>query len=94
MNDSSDSYGTYDTPDIHDIGTHEVGALSSTARHPVNITQLIFGIGFVAVVAIWGLAIGDAIDPGDARWLLPFPWLLAGAGGLLAWMISQRSSRE
>ena len=91
MNDSYDPDGTYDT---HDISTREVGALSSTARHPVNITQLIFGIGFVAVVAIWGLAVSDAIDPGDARWLLPFPWLLAGAGGLLAWMISQRSSRE
>lgn len=81
MNDSYDPYGTYDT---QDGGSHEVGVLSNTARHPVNITQLIFGIGFVAVVAIWGLAVSDAIAPRDARWLLPLPWLLAGGGGLLA----------
>ncbi|WP_205471435.1 hypothetical protein [Nocardioides sp. SYSU D00038] len=50
--------------------------------HPVNVGALVMGLAFVALVGVWALVEGDVVDDGDVRWLLPVPWVLAGAVGL------------
>ena len=42
------------------------------------------GIAFLGLVGVWALVAGDAVDGDDIRWLLPIPWVLAGAAGLVA----------
>ncbi len=53
-------------------------------RHPVHVAHLVMGIAFAGLLVVWALLWGEAVDPEDARWLLPLPWLLAGVGGLAA----------
>lgn len=55
-----------------------------SGRHPVNVGHLVMGIAFLAMVGVWALVQGDVVGDGDVRWLLPVPWVLAGAGGLVA----------
>jgi hypothetical protein len=62
-----------------------------SARHPVNIGQLVMGVAFLGLVAVWALIQGDVVDGDDVRWLLPVPWVLAGLAGLLA---TTRSGRD
>ena len=65
------------------------------ARHPVNIGHLVMGLAFAGLLGVWALIVGDAVDGDDIRWLLPLPWVFAGAIGLLAVTLAsrQRSSR-
>ena len=42
------------------------------------------GVALLGLVAIWALIIGDVVEGDDVRWLLPAPWVLAGAAGLIA----------
>jgi hypothetical protein len=76
----SDVYG-YDTPPM-------VGPLDApekpSGRHPVNITQLVMGVAFAGLVLVWALVQGDAVETSELRWLLPIPWIAAGAAGLAA----------
>ncbi len=53
-------------------------------RHPVNVGQLVMGLAFLGLAAIWAVLAADAVDGEALRWLLPVPWLVAGAAGLLA----------
>ncbi|MBM7509233.1 hypothetical protein ABKW28_20270 [Nocardioides sp. 31GB23] len=53
-------------------------------RHPVNVGQLVMGLAFLGLAAIWAVLAADALDGDALRWLLPVPWLVAGAAGLLA----------
>jgi hypothetical protein len=62
-----------------------------SARHPVNIGQLVMGVAFLGLVAVWALIQGDVVGGDDVRWLLPVPWVLAGLAGLLA---TTRSGRD
>ncbi len=55
-----------------------------SGRHPVNITQLVMGVAFAGIVLVWALVQGDVVATGELRWLLPVPWLAAGAAGLAA----------
>ncbi len=57
---------------------------SPSGLHPVNITQLVMGVAFAGIVLVWALVKGDVVDPGELRWLVPLPWLAAGAAGLAA----------
>jgi uncharacterized membrane protein YhaH (DUF805 family) len=52
-------------------------------RHPVNIGHLVMGIAFVGLAVVWSLIAGDVVEGRDVRWLLPIPWVLAGAAGLV-----------
>jgi hypothetical protein len=61
-----------------------------SARHPVNIGQLVMGIAFLGLVAVWALIQSEVVDGDDVRWLLPVPWVLAGLAGLLATTIAGR----
>lgn len=63
----------------------------SSARHPVNIGQLVMGVAFLGLVAIWALIEGGVVGSDDVRWLLPVPWVFAGLAGLLA---ATRSGRD
>lgn len=50
--------------------------------HPVNNGHLVMGIAFAGLVAIWALVTGDVVADDNVRWLLPVPWVVAGAVGL------------
>lgn len=60
--------------------------------HPVNIGHLVMGVAFLGLFAVWALYIGDVVDLSNLRWLLPVPWVVAGALGLLA--LALRSGRR
>ena len=62
----------------------------ASGRHPVNVGHLVMGLAFVGLVAVWALVRSDLVDGHDVRWLLPVPWVVAGAAGLLATTVSGR----
>ncbi|WP_121258859.1 hypothetical protein [Nocardioides ferulae] len=53
-------------------------------RHPVDVGYLVMGLAFLGLVAIWAVVQSDTVEGDDVRWLLPLPWVLAGAAGLVA----------
>ena len=56
--------------------------------HPVSIGHLVMGLAFLGFVGAWALVQTDVVTGDDIRWLLPIPWLVAGAVGLGAVAIS------
>ncbi len=52
--------------------------------HPVNIGHLVMGIALLGIAVLWALVSADVVTGADVRWLLPVPWVLAGAVGLVA----------
>jgi hypothetical protein len=60
------------------------------SRHPVNIGHLVMGLAFAGLLGIWALIVGDVVDDDEIRWLLPLPWVFAGAVGLLAVTLATR----
>ena len=65
-------------------------AVPNGARHPVNIGHLVMGLAFAGLLGVWALIVGDVADGDDIRWLLPLPWVFAGAIGLLAVTLATR----
>lgn len=65
-----------------------------SGRHPVNIGQLVMGIAFAGLVAIWAVVTGDVVEDEDIRWLMPAPWVLAGAVGLVAATVTSRRRNQ
>ncbi|MEI5672049.1 MULTISPECIES: hypothetical protein [unclassified Nocardioides] len=61
-----------------------------SGRHPVNVGHLVMGLAFLGLVAVWAVVQSDVIDDDAIRWLLPVPWVLAGAAGLVASVLSGR----
>lgn len=60
--------------------------------HRVNVGHLVMGTAFLGLTVVWLLVVGlDAVDLDDAHWLLPLPWLIAGAVGLGALALRGRS---
>jgi hypothetical protein len=55
-----------------------------SGRHQLNIGHLVMGLAFLGIVGIWGLVQTDTVTGDDIRWLLPIPWVVAGAVGLAA----------
>jgi hypothetical protein len=67
------------------MSTHTTpGSTHDTGRHPVNVAHLVMGLAFLCFAAGWALVQGDVVTGKDVRWLLPIPWLVAGAAGLAA----------
>ncbi|MDN5745641.1 MAG: hypothetical protein L0H31_11030 [Nocardioidaceae bacterium] len=64
--------------------------VNTSGRHPVNVGHLVMGVAFLGLVIVWGLITSDAVDLDRARWILPLPWLTAGAVGLLATLARNR----
>jgi hypothetical protein len=52
--------------------------------HPVNVLHLVLGVAFVGMVVTWALVESGAVESSGLRWLLPIPWVAAGAAGLIA----------
>ncbi|GAA1925796.1 hypothetical protein [Nocardioides hwasunensis] len=73
-------HATYDEPMTGPLDAPE----KPSGFHPVNIGQLVMGVAFVGIVLVWALIRSDVVATGDLRWLLPIPWLAAGAAGLAA----------
>ncbi|NYG60189.1 hypothetical protein BJ980_003112 [Nocardioides daedukensis] len=53
-----------------------------SGRHPVNTGHLVMGLAFAGLVAIWAVISSDLVENHDIRWLMPVPWVVAGAVGL------------
>lgn len=58
--------------------------------HPVDVGHLVMGVAFLGLTAVWGVLAADLLRLEDARWLLPLPWLAAGAAGLIATVLRRR----
>jgi hypothetical protein len=56
--------------------------------HPVSISHLVMSLAFLCLVGAWALVQTDVVTGDDVRWLLPIPWLVAGAAGLIAAAVS------
>lgn len=68
---------------------------SDSPWHPVHIPHLVMGLAFLGLVGVWALVVPlSAVELPHARWLLPLPWLVAGAAGLVATVLSSRGSRR
>lgn len=52
--------------------------------HPVNVLHLVFGVAFLGMVVNWALIESGVVETSGLRWLLPIPWVAAGAAGLIA----------
>ena len=80
----SDVYGTdtsiYDEPMVGPLDAPD----RDSGLHPVNITQLVLGVAFAGMVLVWALVQGDVVETSELRWLMPIPWIAAGAAGLAA----------
>jgi hypothetical protein len=86
----TDVYGTepgaYGEPMVGPLDAPE----QDTGFHQVNIGQLVMGVAFAGMVLVWALVQGDVVETGELRWLLPIPWLAAGAAGLAATVLPGR----
>ncbi|GAA5115621.1 hypothetical protein GCM10023339_23050 [Alloalcanivorax gelatiniphagus] len=95
------AYETYDTtydasPAYDEPMTGPLDAPDKpSGLHPVNVGQLVMGVAFAGMVLVWALVQGDVVETSELRWLMPIPWLAAGAAGLAAsvWP-SRRTSRQ
>lgn len=89
-NSSYDATATSHDTDVYGYGYDEpmTGPLDAPDKrsgwHPVNITQLVMGVAFAGLLLIWALVEGGVVDTSEYRWLLPIPWIAAGAAGLVA----------
>ena len=90
VDDDTPTSAAYDGPMTGplDPPTHSDGRPSG--RHPVNITHLVMGVAFAGIVLVWALFAADVVSEDDSRWLLPIPWLAAGAVGLAATLLPSR----
>jgi hypothetical protein len=67
---------------------------TESGRHPVNIGHLVMGVALLGLAVIWALLESDTASASDLRWLLPVPWVAAGAVGLVATAPRLRGSRD
>jgi hypothetical protein len=56
----------------------------AAGRHPTNVLHLVFAVAFVGLVVNWALVESGTVGGHGLRWLLPIPWVAAGAAGLVA----------
>lgn len=66
----------------------EPADVRSSGWHPVSVGHLVMGLAFLCFVGAWALVQTDVVTGDEIRWLLPIPWLVAGAVGLIAVAIS------
>jgi hypothetical protein len=59
-------------------------------RHPVNVGHLVMGLAFAGLVGVWAVVQADLVADDDIRWLMPIPWVVAGAVGLLVSALAGR----
>ncbi len=61
-----------------------------SGRHPLNTGHLVMGLAFAGLVAVWAVLQTETVELSEARWLLPLPWIVAGAVGLVAASLASR----
>lgn len=66
----------------------------AAGRHPVNVLHLVFGVAFLGMVVNWSLIESGTVGAHGLRWLLPIPWVAAGAAGLVAASPRLRGTRD
>lgn len=92
--DSHDTTSSYDT-DVYGYDEPMVGPLDAPERptgfHPVNVGQLVMGVAFAGLLTVWALFQSDVVDSDQLRWMMPIPWIAAGAAGLAATVWPSRS---
>lgn len=71
--------------------TYHQPVANTGGKHPVNILHLVMGVIFLGVVSIWALIQGEVASTEDLRWLIPLPWVIAGAAGLIVIVMSRGS---
>jgi hypothetical protein len=54
----------------------------------------VMGVAFLGLFVSWALIESGALDAGSLRWLLPIPWVAAGAAGLIATAPRLRGTRD
>jgi len=59
-------------------------------RHPLHIGHLVMGLAFLGIALVWLLNQLDVMPNDDVRFLVPLPFLFAGALGLLALVLVGR----
>lgn len=74
--------------------TAERPGLWAAGRHAVNVGHLVMGLAFLGLVGIWALYAGGAVAGDDLHWLLPVPWVVAGAAGLVATTVNGAARRD
>lgn len=87
MTDETNEYPTQVGSDTAQRPTWGAG------RHAVNVLHLVFGVAFLGMVANWALIESGAVSAHGLRWLLPVPWVAAGAAGLIATAPRLRGTR-
>ena len=65
-----------------------------TGVHPVNTGHLVMGVAFSGLVVVWALLSSDTVQLENARWILPLPWLIGGAVGVIASLLRGRRYDE
>ncbi|MEP9384121.1 hypothetical protein [Nocardioides sp. KR10-350] len=68
--------------------------LVRSGRHQVNIGQLVMGLVFCCLVGAWALIQADVVTGDDIRWLVPVPFVVAGAAGLAVTLAGVRRRRS
>lgn len=63
---------------------------TTRSTHPVYVGHLVMGLAFLGLVGVWAAVQYGGVSSEDLRWLLPLPWVFAGAAGLLAVTLSGR----
>lgn len=76
----------FDTPE-HGTGS-EGRELVQSGWHRVSVGHLVMGLAFLCFVGAWALVQADVVTGDEIRWLLPIPWLVAGAVGLVTVAVS------
>jgi len=66
------------------VSAQERAGAWAAARHPVDVGQLVVGVALLVGLGAWALLTADVVSSDDVHWLLPLPWLLGGAAGLVA----------
>jgi hypothetical protein len=77
-----------------DISTTTQLPEKESGRHPVNVGHLVMGVALLGLLVVWALIVGDVVEDEDVRWLLPAPWVLAGAAGLIALAVGGHRGHE
>jgi len=67
---------------------------TDASTHPVNVGHLVMGLAFLGLVAVWTAVQTDLVSTDDVRWLLPLPWVFAGAAGLIALAFAGRRPKR
>jgi hypothetical protein len=62
--------------------------------HPVNTGHLVMGVALSGLVVVWALLSSDTVQLENARWILPLPWLVGGAVGVIASLLRGRRYDE